>query len=235
MASEEDIYQRRGIAGLLFLGAPVVSILLVGIGYLILFSYGEAGRAADGPLVRMTYAGCAEARPVVQQRVETMGLPEVSFGEAEGGFSVTARLPGEPRVRDRIPETLARRGRLQVRAVVGGAVTEEVIVDQDDIALATVHMAFLDVPRAQVQLTPEASKRLRAHQEQHYEDGVAILVEDEVVVELRNLPALENGELALDPIGRSELERLDFAAETAVILDHRLPCEVSLVAVEEAG
>ena len=99
-----DDNQRRGIAGIILLVAPIFCVTVVALAYIVLFAYGDAGIAAAGPMARMTYVGCPEAQAVVAARVETMGLPDPEFKTTEDGFQLTSRLPGERRVVERFPD-----------------------------------------------------------------------------------------------------------------------------------
>jgi hypothetical protein len=233
--NDQDLVQRRGIAGLLFLAAPIVSIVVVGVAYLVLFWFGDAGREASGPLVRLRYEGCAEASPVLLRRVEWMGLVAQEVEQGEAGLAFTTRLPAEDRVRQRIPDTLARQGRFQLRPMHEGVVSEQVVVSEADLIAATVNMSFLDVPRARVELSPEAAERLAKHQHERPDDALAAFVEGTQVFVLSNRGPITDGQIVFEPFGESDLERLDFAAESAVTLNDRLPCPVRLVGADELG
>jgi hypothetical protein len=223
-----DDNQRRGIAGIILLVAPIFCVTLVALAYIVLFAYGDAGIAAAGPMARMTFVGCPEAQAVVAARVETMGLPDPQFKTTEDGFQLTSRLPGEQRVVERLPKTLAMSGRLQVRPVIDDVVRDEVLVDETDLEYATVYMAFLDTPRARVRLKPEAAERLLAHQHAHVHQRIAAFVEGKKIGEYRNTSPINQGEFDIDLPKGSDFERMDFAAETAIILDDPLPCPVTL-------
>jgi hypothetical protein len=202
--------------------------------YAVLFSYGDAGIAAGGPTVEISYRGCPEARAVIEARVEAMGLDDARFEDVADGFQVTARLPADPRVVERLPKSLTLPGTFEVRASDAAGDPGELVIDQAGIEYATVYMTFLDTPRAHLKLIPEAAIRLRDHQMGDVQGSVLLFVNGLEVHRVYNLQAFTDGEIDLDRQGTSDLERMDFAAETAIVLDDGpLPCEVTLIGVEE--
>ena len=77
-------------------------------------------------------------------------------------------------------------------------------------------------------LKPEAAERLLAHQHAHVHQRVAAFFEGEKIGEYRNTAPINQGEFDIDLPQGSDFERMDFAAETAIILDDPLPCPVTL-------
>ncbi len=232
-AAPEDA-TRRGALGLVLMAVPILSILAVALGYAVLLWYGSAGRPATGAATVITFEACPEARPFIRSRVEAIGLPDAHFGQAPGGFTLSTRLPEQARVAEAIPGTLAKPGRFAVTKLdeQGDALGGEPIATEAHIAYATVYMGFLDTPRALVQLEQAQAQALRTWMESNPHKGVAMLIDGERVADRRNMPSEAQGKLELDLVGRSDLERMDFAAATAIVLDHGpLPCPVSVVSV----
>lgn len=206
--------------GCWFLVLPIALavVLLVGYGALLLF--GARGRPATGPVATLTFTGCPEAQEVVAARVEQMGLGDPVFTETEEGFTLTARLPDDPRVIDRIPDTLARTGHFEVRdgaAVIASGVQE-----------ATVRLDLSGSPVASVQLGPEDTRVLAEHMKANPEGEIQLWLDDQRVGGRKNDPPDEIGRLDLSG-DLSHVDRITLAAEQAVILGSGpLPCPVEV-------
>jgi len=223
-----EAVQRRGMLGVLLLVVPILSIVVVGGAYLYLAWLGWQGRDAVGDPVRIAFEGCDEAQAGVQARVAFMGLPNPSFEDTPSGFTLTTRLPPDPEAAAAIPATLATTGTLVVRPVGGG----EAVITNADLVEATVELPFLDAPHAVLVLAPDAAAGLRNHMESHPQDGVEVVLDGEVVYRRKNSPSEARGRLAVDKEGASDLERMQFAARTAAVLQGApLPCAVTVQGV----
>ena len=191
---------------------PIVGIALVGSAYLLLVWFGTSGRPADGPEVTLAFSGCAEAAPVVQARLVWMGLEPTAPELAADGFSLSVQLPSDPRTQARIPDTLVRPGRFEVRP--HGATTP--IVTEADIADATAALGFLDHPKALVQLTLPAARRLAEAMQGTPTGRTEVVLDGETLRSFDNVPAVVDGQVFLDHVSGTGRDTLDFAAETAV-------------------
>lgn len=219
---------QRGTLGVLMLVIPIVSIVLVGIGYAVLFYVGAEGRSATGPVVTVAFDGCAEAQAGVAARVTTMGLPEPTYTTRPDGFDLTTRLPDDPRLLEQIPATLAARGQIEVRVGDDGAV----LATRDDLVRAETTMAFLDVPRTELQFGPDAALRIRDAMAADLEGHLSVWVDGALINRRKNAPPEATGKLSLERLDGTDLERLDFAASMGIVLGHApLPCDVTVDAV----
>ena len=227
MSEQDDAgWQRRGTLGLLTLAVPVVSILLVGGLWVGMAVVGNAGRDADGPEVTFTVTACPEALPLVRSRAEAMGLDVTAWRPTSAGATLPTRLPAAERSQALIAATLTAPGHLVVRPAEGGAP----LATEADLVEATAYLPFLDAPKVQAVLTPDAGKRLKAHMQGHPDGSLALVLDDEVVTTRRNMPPEEHGELTLDRIdAEDDFARMDFAAFAGIVLSHGpLPCVVTL-------
>lgn len=230
----DDSLHRRGILGIVGLAVPVISIFFVALAYAITWWIAAQGRAAEGPLQAITFAGCPEALPLVQARAELMGLPELAVAPAPGGFTLTGRLPSDERAAGHIPATLAATGRLQVRPITAGQDGSEVLADNSDVLDVVPYIDFLDTPKVAVQLSPLVAERIKQHMGAHPEDSLGYWLDDRRVTTRRNAPPEALGKLLLDLGQASDLERIEFTAAAGVILAHApLPCPVTVVGVED--
>jgi hypothetical protein len=230
--NDEGALQARGRIGMLVLILPILSIVTTGAAYAIAMWYGVAGRPAQGPLVRIDLDGCAEAEPLVRARVEQMGLPEVVFAPRPGGFSVTARLPDDPRTHASIPTTLAATGTFEVRPIVGDDDGAEVIVSRADVEFTSTYMAFLDAPKVLVQLKREPARALQQHMGAHPNDRLGYWVDGRRVTVRNNMPPESRGQITLDLGAATDIDRMDFAAAAGIVLEHGpLPCALTVASV----
>lgn len=232
MSRNDALAQQRGIAGIMLLVVPILSIAAIGSGYVLLVFFGVQGRAAEGPLVRYQIHTCDAAQPLIVRRVEAMGLPDVQVGAIDGGFSLTARLPSEARVQEAIPATLTAPGHFEVVPATGG----DALAGNADLAEAEMTLAFLDAPYVRLKLHDDAAKRLEDYMKSDMEGGIALYLDGERVITRKNMPAETRGRLDLDLVGGTDLARMDFAAAAAIQLQHGpLPCEAQVVDAQEVG
>lgn len=224
----------RGRLGMLMLAVPVVSVAVVGALYVVLAVLGARGRSADGPRVELALRGCPEAQAVVAERAAFIGLPEVTFrplpatDAAPAGFALTARFPREERVITSLPGTLSATGKVEIRAGDDG----ELLATEADIADATVVPTFLDAPRAQLTLVPEAAKKLKLHMGLHLDGHVSVWIDGELYLRRHNAPPEERGQLDLELPELPAEARIDRAAHAAVLLAHgALPCPLTVAGV----
>ena len=202
-----------------------LGVLVIG-GYLFMFGVGSRGRAADGDRVRISFEGCAEAQPFLAARVDAMGLGDPRWD----GLAVSTQLPRDEAVAAGIPVTLATTGALSVR-VAGGS--GEVVVDHTHIVEAHAWLQTLALPSTRVLLTPEGTAALRDHMQGDPKGSVALWLDDEILVEKKNVPPVENGQLVIRPSEETEQQNLNEAAARAIIVDDGpLPCRVRVAGVE---
>lgn len=233
MSDVEDEYRRRGIAGILLMVVPILSVLAVGVGYGILMFYGLAGRPAEGATTRIDFRACPDAQPLVAARAEQMGLGGLVVEARADGFSLSAQLPESGEVAAAIPATLAKPGEFRVFAEAEGGDPggwdRQPLITRSDLEFATVVMGFMDSPYTHLKLTREASERLVTHQKEHMHDYLSMWVDGRRIKNQKNLPLAKLGELDLEISGVSDRARVEFAAETALIIEHGpLPCAVTV-------
>ncbi len=218
--------QRRGALGIVVLVVPILSILAVGIGYVLLMWYGYTGRPADGAFTRVDFEACPAAQPVIQKRVERIGLADASYAPREKGFSLTVRMPDDDRVAADIPATLAAPGRIEVAR----GERDGLIAGPEDVEDVSVSMGFMDAPRTWIKLKPAATERLKDAMSADMQGHISIWIDGEVVTRRKNAPPVADGQLDVVPEGQSDVNVVAFAAAMGVILSSGpLPCQVSVV------
>ena len=213
--------------GCLFFMLPVGLAALVIIAYVVLFSAGFIGLGAGGDRVAMEFRTCAEARPLIEARVEQMGLGDPVWETTSEGLSLTANMPATPAA-PYIPETLARVGDFAI--VTGETRDGDVIVDDDDIVQAQLSLKELGNPLVVLEMTHDAHKRLEAHMEAHIEDSISVWVDDELVLARPNDPPFRRTEIDVRAEGDDGQDNLRRAADWGILLTHGpLPCPTTLV------
>lgn len=224
--SDDDNLQRRGALSLLIVIVPILSVALVGVLFLIETWYGYQGRQAEGPPVRLAFSACAEAQPLLQARADEIGL-EGKLTPVDGGFALDTRLPADPRIAAQIPETMAAPGVLEVHALNADQTPGELLASNKDVVDVTTYMDFLDTPKVAVKLNGEMSEALKMYQSTHIDGDIGLWLDGRLVTTRRNAPPEVHGELRLDLMRASDLDRIEFAAAAGVILQHGpLPCAV---------
>lgn len=223
---DAPISGRRGALGILVLVIPIVSIVVVGLAYVVMIGVGSSGRPAEGDRVRLTFTGCADSRAVIARRVDRMGLAEPVFTDVADGYTLDVTMPEDPRAAGTIPPTLVAKGDLKVVEGEEGAV----IAARDDIADVSTSMQFLDAPRTWIKLTPAASERLKAYMGANLAGHISVWVDGERVSRRKNAPPVEDGQLDVVPEGiKDDRAAVEFAAALGVILSSGpLPCSVSV-------
>lgn len=199
----------RPKAALALMIAPVV----LGVGLLTAtagwwFTVQSEDGQAQGRAARLRFesACAAEARPVLQKRLEELGLAPV----AEGTLDFVVKTPGMPDDLEHLPKALARPGTLEVRAA-GQAQPVKV-------ANVGVQLAFSGTPLTLVMLETAVPD----------EEKVDVAIDGEPV-ELESPAGLE-----IQAAARAEDSRkaLRLATDRAVALRHPLPCPVTPLGAE---
>lgn len=199
----------RPKAALALLIAPIVlGVGLIGATAGWYFTVQSADDQAQGRPARLRFeSACAEeARPVLQKRLEELGLAPV----AEGTLDFVVKTPGMPDDLEHLPRALARPGTLEVR--VGGQ------AQAVKVANVGVQLAFSGTPLTLVMLEAAVSDKERV--------DVAI---DGEPVELESPAGIEIQAAARADDSRKALR---LATDRAVALRHPLPCPVVPVGAE---
>jgi hypothetical protein len=216
-------------SGCLFFMLPVGLAITVIVAYAVLFGAGMLGTGAAGERVVIAFSTCPEARPLIQARVEQMGLGQPEWAATPAGFDLTATLPAT-KAAPHIPTTLARGGVFAL--VTGEARDGEVIIDNSGLVGAQLSLKELGNPLVIVELTNEAHKRLEAHMEAHVEDSISVWVDDELVLARPNDPPFRRTEVDVRAEGDDGEDNLRRAADWGILLTHGpLPCDARVDSV----
>ncbi|MBX2797264.1 MAG: hypothetical protein KTR31_06350 [Myxococcales bacterium] len=214
----------RPLWGLVILSLPVFGVIAVFIAYGIMWSLGLSGRAASGEPVELAFEGCAEARALLEARLQDMGLSEGEWSDTVGGFAVRTPLMGDPDVDGTVPDTLAMPGALEIR---GG---DEVLATNVDLSDATVRLDIFMVPYVLLRLHEDAAKRVRDHMRSDPRGQLRFWVDGVDVGWQSNSNPVALGELELSPNASEDVDeqdRMQQVAAWSVVLDHApLPCDV---------
>lgn len=210
--------------GAAFMLAPILAIFVVFVGYGVLFSYGLEGREVGGTIQKVSFTGCAEAMPVVQARVDQMGLADAILTANNHGFSFSALIPDV--VEFPIPQTLATPGILTVLDE-----DDNVILTNADLAEATVYLGLRAQPRTLLTFTYDGGVALAESMIGNSGGSTRVMVDGEQHLHLKNLPSVANGQLELELTGQPDRQVIAYAAHWAIALANGpLPCELTVVA-----
>ncbi|MFK7930394.1 MAG: hypothetical protein AB8H79_19555 [Myxococcota bacterium] len=213
-------------AGCWFFMLPVVLAVLIFGAYIVLFGVGSMGSAAAGDRVQIDFDTCADARPLIEGRVEQMGLGDPVWSEHDGGLRLVATLPATAAA-PHIPATLARTGNLQVRA--GLTATDPIILGPEHITKAELSLKELGNPLVEVSMNLDGKSTLESHMEDHIDGQISVWIDAEKVFERENDPPFRNSKMDLRAQGDDGVDNLRRAADWGMVMTHGpLPCEAKV-------
>lgn len=209
-------------------------ILAVIVGGLAIAGY--VGRDATGERLTVVFeTGCGEAwRPIIQQRVDTIGLVEPALTVEGDRLTLTAQFPGLEDDATAIPALLIKPGELGV--FVEGDVewepTGESLASTADVTDARL---TLDIrARSVVEITLEKEARARVH-EAIRAGPVLYVIDGEVVeryVDKRGMKAMH---IDVFPERETLEEEIRVATDLSIIMQHGpAPCEATVASVTPA-
>lgn len=204
---------------------PLVFAAVALVGALIVFRHLSVDRPASGARVVLTFAGACvpEARDVIYQRVDLIGLGQPDLATQDGALVLTATLPGLPDDDTAIPALLTRRGALRITA------KDEALATELDVASATVNLDTSGAPYASVKLIPSAAARIT----EALRAGEALDVTlDGALIVHQEGGDLEGDQLSLSPTEGDPRARMRQAADWAILLSSgALPCDLTVTSV----
>lgn len=220
-AQEIDRLRPRG--GCLILAAPPVAIVAVFIAYAWLIYNGWVGRPADGDVVTLQFEACEAAAPVVQARVEDMGLGEPDLAFDGGRLTVRAQLPARPDAAKDIAHTLSQPGELEVLDDEGN-----VLMTSADIDYAGVRLDITMSPSTLVVMTEAGRDRVFDYIREHPGGKLHYRIDGTDVWSHGNQKPLGPGEIEIPPDAEDDQARIQLAASRGIALNNGpLPCPVS--------
>jgi hypothetical protein len=212
--------RQRPLWGLAILLLPILGVVFTFVAYGVMVGFGVRGRPAEGAQVTLAFTGCAEAAPVLADRLGDMGLDPEPHDVTEG-FAFDVVLPADPEVAGRIPATLAAPGRLEIHG--DGAV----LATHADVTGASVRMDLMMTPSTLVNLSAASADRIVKHVRAHPEGRLVFVLDGVSIGTQSNRNPVGVGEVEIAPSGLGDEERWRAVAEWSVVVDHPLPCEVS--------
>lgn len=215
----------RSPLAMLMFALPLLGIVVVMSLYGLTILIGMQGRGARGAAVDVTFAGCAEAQPVLAQRLALMGLDDARFSEAPGGFTLRITLPGDPTADANLPTMLARVGDLAIEPLTGGAP----LLTTADLIGAELRQDITATPWTVLKLAPETAlavaKRLNADPVARY----AVRIDGQTVGHLEARAGASVDGVEYLPDAESDLARLYAAADQWIVLaEGPLPCPLTV-------
>lgn len=219
----------RPRAGCLILLLPVGLTILIMVAYAMLFTLGMVGSSASGDRVTVTFSTCPEAKPLIEKRVDMMGLGQPQWSGSETQPVLTATLPATPAAFG-IPATLARTGRFSIRR--GRDLSGEVILDQDDLETAEFSTKELGNPLVVLKLQRASQQRLEQWMEDNNDASITVWIDDESILTRPADPPFRREEIDIRSEGPDGFDNLTRAVNWAMIMTHGpLPCEATIDSV----
>ena len=207
---------------------PVGASLFIIGSYFVMIVIGAMGSTPTGDRVRMSFATCPEAMPLIEARVAAMGLGDPDTQQGADQLTITATFPENPDVAASIPDTLSAPGRFEIRPEG----STDVIVDNSHIVEVTLTLERLGDPLTIIRLGQDGARRLREHMEAEREGAIVVWIDDDLVVTRMNQPAVLEGLIDLRPHQATREADIATAAERRVRLGYPLPCPAAVTKVE---
>jgi len=210
------------------------SFLAVIVGGLVIAGY--IGRDPTGERLTVVFeTGCGdEWRPIIQKRVDSIGLGEPSLTLTGDTLTLTATFPGLEDDATAVPALLIATGELAVY-VEGedGEPTGESLASAADIAEARLNLDSRARSVVEVSLEPEARKRVH---EAARAGAILYAIDGEVVERYDDRRGLKTMSIDFYPTRETMKEELRVATDWSIMLKHgSAPCEASVASVTPAG
>lgn len=213
----------RPLWGFVLVLLPIIGIVLVVSAYVVIVGMGITGRSAQGDEVTWHFTGCEAAQPMIEARLDDIGLPS-TWTTGPGTYTVTTRLTGDGTVDRSLPVTLTTPGALEVR---GGSL---VLASSEDVTYAGVRMDVFMVPSVLLRLDADGADRVKQYVRSEPEGRMEYYVDGQYIGWQSNTNPVSVGEVEINlEMDGDERARMQAVASWSVILDHApLPCAVSV-------
>jgi hypothetical protein len=160
-----------------------------------------------------------------------MGLGEPIAQSTDGGFTITATMPGDTRVAAQIPATLAERGEF---ALYYGPDRADQVAGPDDVASVFPRMTGDASATSVVKLDPELAGPLQRRQLDDPQGFLEVYVDGVHVDTLPNTSPITEHEIDIEPMAEGARDAIEESAARAIVLASPLPCEIALTSQEAA-
>ena len=204
---------------------PLIFAAIALVGALVVYRHLSVERSASGARVTLRFEGACvpEARDIIYQRVDMVGLGEPDLGLDGAALVLTATMPGLPDDATAIPALLTRRGALEIRS------GDQALAGPLDVASASVNLDTSGAPYASVKLLPSAAARVTAALRAG--SALDVLLDGAVIVHQEG-GDLEGDQLTLTPSDGDPRARMRQAADWAILLSSgALPCDLTVTTV----
>jgi hypothetical protein len=211
-----------------FMLAPVIFATLLMLAAVGLFVASMVGGSARGDRVELRLEGpcAAAALPLVQARIDAVGLGDPLLELKDGALALQATLPGLQDDHAAIPALLSRRGAFEVVGP-GGPITRP-----DDVLAAQVRLDESGAAYTWVDLRPEAVEAVEAAREADPEGELQLVIDGAPTVPRPNSVAVVEGGLRVLPDMQDPRQRMRIATDHAIALEHGpLPCALTAAGV----
>jgi len=209
-------------------------ILAVAVGGLVIAGY--IGRDPTGDRLTVVFeTGCGDDwRPIIQQRVDSIGLGEPALTVEGNQLTLTATFPGLEDDETAVTALLIAPGELGVFAEgEDGAPMGESLAGSADISEARLNLDLR--ARSVVEVSLESDARKRVH-EASRAGPVLYVVDGEVVERYDDRRGLKGMSIDFYPARETLEEEIRVATDWSIVLRHGpAPCEASVASVVPAS
>ena len=210
---------------MLFMAAPIVyaTLLMAALGLLIFFIW--VGEVADGVKVRIDIDGqcLKESTPLIEARIEEIGLGEVFVERSQNTLSIEAVLPKIDKAEEEIPLLLIQEGYLSFRDA------EEILAKDVVVRDASVALGESGMPYTRVRLQKDVRVLLQKHIRSNPTGIISIYLDGKKIIDRPNTSKLSNEELRLIHSEGGMRVQMKQTTDWSIVLKHGpLPCRHSL-------
>lgn len=223
--------QARPKIATLFMTLPILfgGALMTAVAGLAVVAW--IGGEATGERVEIVLEGAcaAEAAPMVERRVEEIGLGEAVLDVRDGGIAITATLPGQDSEveRESIPKMLAAAGDLTVTR------GEEILIRRAEVERAELQFGDVGEAIAVAIIDEAAQERMNVAIDADPEGSLQIRMDGEIMVDRPSIGRVVDQELRIIDVAEVPPDvRMRAAVDRVTILTHGpLPCSLSVASV----
>ncbi|MBM76697.1 MAG: hypothetical protein CMK59_14920 [Proteobacteria bacterium] len=203
----------------IFLGVGLVSAVAL-LAFLVWM-----GGTASGERVQISfYCSCSkEAKVIMSERIETLGLGEPELNENEDGLVLLVTLPDIDGAVESIPKLLSQSGELLVKTTDG-----TVLADRKMLKLVSLSINESGMPYLDATFEDKAVEKMAEYVASNSEGYIDFWVDQQLIAHRPNTVKIEASEpIRIIPEQGDTRKRMQLAADAGVVLSSLpYPCEL---------
>jgi len=220
----------KNLSALMVLPVALAVSLLIFAGLTVFLIW--KGGTAEGESLEVSISGvCLDsAQPIVEARMEAIGLGNPRSSRSQKQLLLSFQLPGRAEnEKHHIPQLLTQPGKLLLRF------NQTIYATEKDLKKAIFQTDEEGMPYVGLILTDEKYQPMQEFVLKNPKDHLVILIDGEQVAQRPNSKKLLEEEMRLYPLGQDTRERMKKAVDIAILLANKpIACELTLERVHSA-